>query len=436
MKIEGSVSVDAPADEVWTALFDPAVMNSCIPGATDIERVSPTTYRGKVGIKIGPIAPSFDVVVEIDETTENESVSATIRGEEGSRASMVNANALMTLEPLTAEQTELRYSTTVSVTGRLGKFGLGIMKKTAEKQARQFAEALSRRLSEAQPDDRGEQEQTPEPHRVRTRSASQPPAPSDLACSLENISFEYALPGGKTLPVIEDVSFDLRRGEVVTILGPSGCGKSTLLHIAAGLLPCKSGRITIDGENIIGRPGKTGLMMQSDELLPWRTVLENVLLGPEVLKGGTTKADSMRALELLEIAGLLNFEHHYPNALSGGMRQRVAFVRTLMLDRPLVLLDEPFGALDAITRGEMQQWLLEMRAQLDQTLLLITHDVDEAIFLSDRIMVMSSRPGRIALERASEFDRPRNFEEIVVDPRFGALKRDLLKAIHPRNSSR
>ena len=254
-------------------------------------------------------------------------------------------------------------------------------------------------------------------------------SPAKVIFSLSDVCFDYPLTRGERLPIVEDASLELRRGEVVAILGPSGCGKSTLLAIAAGLAQCRSGSVTLDGIDTTGQPGRAGFMMQRDELLPWRTVLGNVLLGPEVVHGRVTAADARRATELLGIAGLRGFEDHYPSALSGGMRQRAAFVRTLMLDRPLVLLDEPFGALDAITRAEMQEWLLRMREELDLTLLMVTHDVDEAIFLSDRVLVMSSRPGRFVLTADVPFSRPRLYERIVVQTAFGALKSKLLHAI-------
>ncbi len=252
--------------------------------------------------------------------------------------------------------------------------------------------------------------------------------------ALQHISFDYAA-SRDAPPVVEDTSLELRRGEVVSIIGPSGCGKSTLLTIAAGLVKSGSGRVLVDGREATGQAGHVGFMMQRDELFPWRTVLENVLLGLEVVEGGVRPEDEDRAMQLLNIAGLTGYENHYPSALSGGMRQRAAFVRTLMLGRPVVLLDEPFGALDAITRSEMQGWLLKMRAELDQTLLMVTHDIDEAIYLSDRILVMSARPGRISLTVDIPFKRPRRYEDIVARQEFGQLKSQLLLAIHPSPSS-
>jgi ABC-type nitrate/sulfonate/bicarbonate transport system ATPase subunit len=173
-------------------------------------------------------------------------------------------------------------------------------------------------------------------------------------------------------------------------------------------------------------------MMQRDELLVWRTVLDNVLLGPEVVAGRVTERDRARARDLLAIAGLAGFENHYPGALSGGMRQRAAFVRTLMLDRPVVLLDEPFGALDAITRAEMQEWLLRMRDELALTLLLVTHDVDEAIFLSDRIAVFDLNPGRIVDILDVNLPHPRWEINVPAQPEAIRLRQAIIERLELR----
>jgi ABC-type nitrate/sulfonate/bicarbonate transport system ATPase subunit len=254
------------------------------------------------------------------------------------------------------------------------------------------------------------------------------PDPSVPAFALEDVSFSYRR-RGREFPVLVDVSVALRRGEVVTVVGPSGCGKSTLLAVGAGLRLPSSGSVLVSGEPSAGKPGRVGLMLQQDELFPWRTVLENVVLGPEILGMGGRRASVERARELIAFAGLEGFEDHYPAALSGGMRQRVAFLRTLMLDRSVVLLDEPFGALDAITRAEMQEWLLRLWAQFELTLLLVTHDVDEAIFLSDRVLVLHGRPATVTLEAEAPFGRPRDYEAVVADRRFGELKSRVLHAI-------
>jgi ABC-type nitrate/sulfonate/bicarbonate transport system ATPase subunit len=255
----------------------------------------------------------------------------------------------------------------------------------------------------------------------------EPERPVD-AFALEGVSFAYRR-RRREFPVLTEVSVALRRGEVVTVVGPSGCGKSTLLAVGAGLRLPSSGRVVVNGERCTGRPGRVGLMLQQDELFPWRTVLQNVLLGPEILDAGRRRESVERARELIALAGLAGFEDHYPAALSGGMRQRVAFLRTLMLDRSVVLLDEPFGALDAITRAEMQEWLLRLWEQFELTLLLVTHDVDEAIFLSDRVLVLHGRPAAITLEAEVPFGRPRDYEAVVADRRFGELKSRVLHAI-------
>ena len=247
------------------------------------------------------------------------------------------------------------------------------------------------------------------------------------AFAIRGVSFAYGR-GSRDFPVLADVSVALRPGEIVTLVGPSGCGKSTLLAVGAGLRLPSAGAVFVDGEAVTGRPGRVGLMLQRDELFPWRTVLENVLLGPEILGRGR-REEVARANDLIEFAGLGGFGDHYPAALSGGMRQRVAFLRTLMLDRSVVLLDEPFGALDAITRADMQEWLLRLWQEFALTLLLVTHDVDEAIFLSDRVLVVCGRPATVSLEVTVPLGRPRVYEQVVAEPRFGELKSRVLHAI-------
>ena len=255
-----------------------------------------------------------------------------------------------------------------------------------------------------------------------------PPRPVDAALSLRGISFEYRPRRRPPLRVLSGISLELRRGEIVTIVGPSGCGKSTLLALGAGLLAPSAGEVLVEGAPSSGWPGKVGFMMQRDELFPWRTVIDNVMLGADVLRRDR-RAARARAMDLIRLAGLSGFEDHYPVALSGGMRQRAAFLRTLMLDRSTILLDEPFGALDAITREEMQEWLLQFWAEFGLTLLLVTHDVDEAIFLSDRVLVQVGPPASIRLEETVPFERPRRYEAVVADPRFGELKGRLLHTI-------
>jgi ABC-type nitrate/sulfonate/bicarbonate transport system ATPase subunit len=226
---------------------------------------------------------------------------------------------------------------------------------------------------------------------------------------------------------ISDFSLDVRSGSFVSIIGQSGCGKTTLFNILAGLLPPSSGQITLDGAEITGRAGMVSYMLQKDLLLPWRTVLDNVIFGMEIQ--GVSKTESRaRALPFLERYGLEGFAESYPGMLSGGMRQRAALLRTLLCNKEVILLDEPFGALDAQTRLRMQAWLLTLWRDFGLTVLFITHDVDEAIFLSDEIVVLSPRPGRIRETLSVDLDRPRG-RGIVTGRRFAALKAECLELL-------
>ena len=238
---------------------------------------------------------------------------------------------------------------------------------------------------------------------------------------------------GKREPVLAGVQLTVNPGELVSIIGPSGCGKSTLLNIIAGLDLPDAGAVELDGDPDSNRLGRVGYMQQKDLLLPWRTVLDNAALGLE-LQGVSRRQARKRALELTSLFGLEGFEHQYPFALSGGMRQRAAFLRTMLLDQDVVLLDEPFGALDALTRVQMQEWLMELWGALKQTIILITHDVEEAILLSDRIYVLTARPAQVNMVMEVDLSRPRNFEN-VTDPDFIKLKSRLLALLHTERSS-
>src|SRR5215210_2855862 len=221
------------------------------------------------------------------------------------------------------------------------------------------------------------------------------------------------------------VDLDVRDGEVVAVVGPSGCGKSTLLELVAGLQQPDGGRIAVGGaEQAAARRAACSYMPQRDLLLPWRDALGNAALALECQ--GASKAEArIRAAPLFERFGLARFEGSRPAALSGGMRQRVAFLRTLLPGRPVLLLDEPFGALDSITRASMQRWLAGALEHEPRTVLLVTHDVEEAAFLADRIAVLSPRPGRVVAEIPVELPRPRD----VTSPQFGELKRRVLEAL-------
>lgn len=233
---------------------------------------------------------------------------------------------------------------------------------------------------------------------------------------------------GKREQVLDGVELTVNTGELVSIIGPSGCGKSTLLNIIAGLDRPDAGTVELDGDRDGDRLGKVGYMQQKDLLLPWRTVLDNATLGLE-LQGVPRSQARSRALELTTLFGLKGFEYQYPFALSGGMRQRAAFLRTMLLDQDVVLLDEPFGALDALTRVQMQEWLMELWNALKKTIILITHDVEEAILLSDRIYVLSVRPAGVTMVMEVDLPRPRNSKD-VTDSDFIQLKSRLLALLH------
>ena len=208
---------------------------------------------------------------------------------------------------------------------------------------------------------------------------------------------------------LDHISLSVADGEFAALLGPSGCGKSTLLNLIAGLDAPDAGQILIDNQPLTAeqRLAHFGYMPQQDLLFPWRTVLDNVSLGLEV-QGLPRPAARERALAQFHTFGLAGFEHSRPAQLSGGMRQRAAFLRTVLLDRPFLLLDEPFGALDAITRAQLQAWLAELWAQVGGSALLVTHDPQEAVTLADRVFLMSPRPGRIVAEIAVDLPRPRS----------------------------
>ena len=245
---------------------------------------------------------------------------------------------------------------------------------------------------------------------------------------------------GAQQEVLAGVDLVVNAGEFVSIVGPSGCGKSTLLNIIAGLDQPDSGSVELASERpgellkTAGeRLGRTGYMQQKDLLLPWRSVLDNTILGLE-LKGLSKKQAREQALEYTEAFGLKGFEHHYPFTLSGGMRQRAAFLRTMLMDQDVVLLDEPFGALDALTRIQMQEWLLQLWESLSKTIVLITHDVDEALLLSDRVYLMSARPGRATLVLDVDLPRPRHYD-MVTTPDFSTLKAHLMEPLRAQTQT-
>ena len=196
--------------------------------------------------------------------------------------------------------------------------------------------------------------------------------------------------------ILEKLCLDIEEGEFVALVGPSGCGKSTLLNVLAGILEPEEGRVYVNDTEIKGVSSHFAYMPQSDLLLPWKTILDNVTLYGAL--HGEKKEAEKRALSEFPVFGLSGYEKAYPNELSGGMRQRAAFLRTALCSADIMLLDEPFGALDVITRNEMQDWLLKLREELGRTTLLVTHDIDEALYLADRIVILGGRPAKVARE--------------------------------------
>lgn len=211
----------------------------------------------------------------------------------------------------------------------------------------------------------------------------------------------------KTVRALQRVSFSMAKGEIVCLVGPSGSGKSTLLRMVAGLTVPDSGTILLDGEAITAPHPAVGMVFQRTNLMPWRTVLENVLLPVEVAEDRAGPEARQQALAMLRLVGLEGFEQHYPKQLSGGMAQRAVLARTLLQAPRLLLLDEPFGALDALTRERMSGELLRLQAVQQQTILMVTHSISEAVFLADRVLVLSARPGRLVAEVAVVLPRPR-----------------------------
>lgn len=226
--------------------------------------------------------------------------------------------------------------------------------------------------------------------------------------------------GDGAVHALQNVSFSVKRGEFVSIVGRSGCGKSTLLNMIAGLDQPTSGSVLMDGASVTGPSARVGFVFQRAVLLEWRTILENVLLPVEVLRSDL-KAARSKALSLLELVGLKGFENRYPRQLSGGMQQRVALARSLVYAPDILLMDEPFGALDAITREQMDIELLRIWEASGTTIIFVTHDIAEAVFLSDRVILMTPRPGRIKEISPVSIERPRTVNSVFV-PEFSRIR--------------
>lgn len=256
---------------------------------------------------------------------------------------------------------------------------------------------------------------------------------------VEGLCLSYAMGDNRTVDVLDGIHFTVREGSFTCILGPSGCGKSSLFNVIAGLIPPTSGSIYLDNQQINGRTGLVGYMFQKDLLLPWRSVLDNILIGTEIQ--GKNRAESeAKARSFIQKYGLAGFENSYPKFLSGGMRQRAAFLRTMMLDNEVMLLDEPFGALDAQTRLSMQEWLHEVWRDSKKTIIFITHDVDESLFLAEDVLVLSHRPAHILktiqvpLPEKREYEMMGNIDILQMRTElFALLRRESSNTLGPLN---
>jgi NitT/TauT family transport system ATP-binding protein len=238
---------------------------------------------------------------------------------------------------------------------------------------------------------------------------------------LSKVFFEQNDPRKPALVALYNVSLTVRRNEFISLLGPSGCGKTTLIRIIAGLLASDRGEVLVENRPVTG-PGRDRCMVfQQFGLLPWRTVLANVEFGLEI--DGVPKGERATvARRYLDLVGLKGFEHYYPHQISGGMQQRVGIARALSKQPDILLMDEPFGAVDAQTREQLQEELLKIWGQTDTTVIFVTHSIDEAIYLSDRVIVMQARPGRIKEECSVDLPRPRWEGDVKADPRFARLR--------------
>ena len=250
-----------------------------------------------------------------------------------------------------------------------------------------------------------------------------------VVLEVEHLGREFSSNGG-TVTALRDISLKIHRRELVCVIGPSGCGKSTLIRIIAGLDEPTSGRMLVDGKATSGSCPERGMVFQGYTLFPWLTVKRNVMFGLEMAGMGRDQADA-EARQWIQLVGLARFVDSYPHQLSGGMKQRVAIARALAPNPRVLLMDEPFGALDAQTRAQMQTHLLEIWRNVDVTILFITHDLDEAIFLADRIIVLKAHPGEVQEIIEVPVPRPRSLAQ-VSSPEFLATRRRLDELIHPR----
>jgi ABC-type nitrate/sulfonate/bicarbonate transport system ATPase subunit len=249
-----------------------------------------------------------------------------------------------------------------------------------------------------------------------------------MTLKLRNVSLTYQGSGTSVLDVLTDINLEVETGMFVTLIGPSGCGKSSICNLIAGVEKPAQGDILLEGRSILGLPGQVGYMPQKDLLLPWRSLLDNVALGNDI-RHENKRESREKALHWLNRFGLGKFAKHYPNQLSGGMRQRGALLRTFLFGQSTLILDEPFGALDALTRREMQEWLLNVWSESRPTVVFITHDIDEAILLSDKVVVLSQSPAHILDRITIPFSRPRN-QDILLSNEANIVKKRLLDLLN------
>jgi len=248
---------------------------------------------------------------------------------------------------------------------------------------------------------------------------------------VEALSKSYRQAGGESTPAIAEISFQVDQGEFVSLVGPSGCGKTTLLMCMAGLIAPSGGRVVVKGEQVAGPPRNLVLVFQeyNRSLFAWRSVLGNVMFGLQARGGDSSRDAEEKAKHLLGLVGLTGFERHYPWELSGGMQQRVAIARALAYEPEVLLMDEPFGSVDAMTRLELEDSLLKLWKELKTTILFVTHDIEEAIYLSDRIQVLGRRPSRVIGRVAVPLSRPRDQLATRVDGRFMELRNEIYRQI-------
>ncbi len=250
-------------------------------------------------------------------------------------------------------------------------------------------------------------------------AVAHPTSPLEELLLVHDVSKAF-VDGPKPIRALQDISFGIEPGEFVCLLGPSGSGKSTLLRIVGGLIQPDKGTVQFEGRTVLEPQTEIGFIFQSTNLMPWRNVLQNVLLPVEVQRGEVTEEDVRRAHDLLELLGLAGFESVYPKHLSGGMAQRVVLARTLIQHTKLLLMDEPFGALDALTRERMNLELLRVQRMQAMTVFMVTHSIPEAVFLADRIVVLSERPGRVVADIPIPLSRPRTID-MTAGSEYGAL---------------